>query len=821
MKKHPLLLRFFLFLILPLGIVIGSALFYIVQSLPQVDGQLSVAGLNKPVSISRDQLGIVHIKGETDQDVFFALGYAHAQDRLWQLEFQRRIVQGRLSEVLGKTSVDSDIWFRTLGLYESASKSEQYLSPEAEASLQSYTAGVNAWIDSANVLPPEFIMLDIEPEPWAVRDSLAIVKLFALMLSGNFKKEMSRLVASEFLDQKQMSTIFETYPDNAPVTGSEMPATAATVVTNLLESYLSVENTIVAGGKYIGSNAWVVAPSHTKNGQAIIANDPHLNLQIPSLWYGAKLQGRKINSVGMTLVGLPIVVLGRNQVIAWGGTRMMADNQDLYFEQINSEDSSLYRDGDQWLSFEVRKEKIIVRQDFPAFLRSPLKPIELQVRSTRRGPVISDIHRVFEHPISLRWTALRDRDTSYEALFQLNFADSWDKFKQSLSYHIAPNMNFLYADREGNIGFLGAGQIPIRKNGKGDLPLAGWDSSNHWSGFVPSHQWPQAFNPEQGFIINANNKNVTDEYPYFVSQDWASPARAQRIEQLLREKINQTDSALTVKDMSEIQADTLSLPAKKLLRLVNKLETTDKKQQQALEYLNEWDGNMSRDSVAATIFRVWMKHLRHFIFSDELKANWGELQVSSVLSGVIREVSLDNLYGVLASSDNKWCDDIATVEEETCNEMMNKSLRETIRQLEKLQGGDISNWNWGSVSQSHYIHRPFTNIKLIDTVFDRKAPGSGSIETINLSGTSFQEGEGYLQFMGAGFRQIVALGESSTTHWLMNSTGQSGNIFSKNYDDMVIPFGNVDFVNLEEFWEPSNKTLMLQPAESTSEGLVP
>lgn len=806
-KSRPMLTRFMVFIALPLLILLWYLYSHLIQSLPPTQGQFEIAGIDAPIHIKRDALGIVNIEAKTDSDAFFALGYAHAQDRLWQLEVQKRTTQGRLSEMFGRQSVNMDIWFRTLGLYPSAATAWNGLSDEAKMSLKAYASGINAWIDSKPVWPAEFILLDIEPQHWHVNDSLAYIKLFALNLSGNFRQEIARLLAAQLLTATQMSTVFDHYPVDGPVTAkvTQLPVVEQHKFASLLTLQHSIENDLKNGGRYVGSNAWVVAPQHSQNGQALLANDPHLGLQMPSLWYAASLQGDKLSVSGMTLVGLPLVVFGRNEQISWGGTAMMTDNQDLYFERLKVDDHSVYLANGQWLKFDVRREVIEVRADFPSSMRIPIEAIEIDVRSTRHGPVISDVYRVFDNPVSLRWTALADNDTTYESFFRLNYADDWDSFNAALSYQVAPNLNLLYSDRQGNIGYVGAGQIPMRKKGQGMLPVKGWDDEYQWVGFVSSEQWPSSYNPSKGFIVNANNKVVGDDYPHFISSNWAPPARAERITQLLQQKLTasagQPAQQLSVDDMRDIQADTLSLPAQVLLPQLIKLQPNNEAQQQAIDLLSRWHGDMRYDSQAATLYAVWSRLLKETIFADDLAGAWDKQGQSRSLGRLVAGISNRNLVTILTRQDDtdgfNWCNDINTEVVESCQHSLSKSLDQTIEQLSKLKGNNQHDWQWGEVQHTAYDHLPFSQIKILDGFFARKIGNGGGANTVNVAASSFDETEGYQQTFGAGFRQIIGLSADSTTHMIMNSTGQSGNLLSENYDDMVKPFSEVSFVSMD------------------------
>lgn len=807
-KNHPILIRSIVFILLPLVILLLYFGHYAFQSLPIYQGEAAVSGVKAPINLSRDKNGIVHIQAKSDSDAFFALGYAHAQDRLWQLEVQKRTAQGRLSEIFGKSSLEMDIWFRTLGLYHKAKASWPNLSIEARQSLKAYTNGINAWIDSQNQYPLEFTLLDLTPEHWQVYDSLAYSKLFALNLSKSMSQEITHQLASRQLNQKQMKAIFQTYPTEAPTTVNSINLDNTTGFSQMLNLQRTIEQQLTIGGKFIGSNAWVVAPQNTDNGQAFIANDPHLGLQIPSLWYAATLQGDKLNVSGMTLVGLPLVIFGRNADIAWGGTAMMTDNQDLYIERVNPDDPSSYYAQGQWQPFKISKETFNVRNDFPAAMRGEIEPINVTVRQTLNGPIISDVFDVFDHPVSLRWTALTDKDTTYEAIYKLNYANDWSSFKQALSHQVAPSINYLYIDRQGNIGYLGAGQIPIRQTGNGQVPVPGWTKEHQWIGSVPIEQWPQSYNPKQGFIINANNKPVDDNYPHFISDHWASPARATRITQLIEQKLA-VKGKLNQDDMKVIQADTYSLSAQILLPILTDLSPKNDTQAQAITYLQNWDGDMSADNPASTIFTVWFRFLRNELFSDELTTDWNKPTVDFFLSTAIAQITTSGVYDALTKNKPNFCDDVTLTEIKSCEQILHRSLDKTLERLNRLLGSDMSDWRWAQLQSSLYRHYPFSDTKLLNIVFERQFESQGDENTVNVSSSSFIKSQGYLATFGAGFRQIIGLSPQQTSHVIMNSTGQSGNLLSEHYDDMIKPFAQVLFYNIGDKQENMQELTLL------------
>lgn len=786
-KSYPLLSRFLLFVVIPLAAALIACFLYLRGSLPAADGRVIKAGVSQPVELTRDENGVAVIDARTDRDAFFAIGFAHAQDRMWQLEMERRTAAGRLSEVFGRSAVPQDAWMRALGLYEAAEQSWSRLSPEARASLTAYAAGVNAWLAQGQVLPPEFIALGVRPEPWREVDSLAWSKVFALNLANNMWNETSNMIASQHLSREQMVDLlgYSQSDLSAAAAGGLMSEKTAA---GLLAFRAGLEGGLKIGGRYVGSNAWVVSGRLMQGGQAALANDPHLGVQMPSPWYVARLKGDRLNVSGMTLVGLPVVIFGRNDDIAWGGTSMMADVQDLYLEQPNPADPSQYRHGDGWAGFQVRSEAINVRAEFPASLRARVEPVRIQFRRTLDGPVISDIIGAYDQPVALRWTALDPDDVSYESFLRVNYARDWDSFKESFRTYVAPALNMLYADKSNNIGSLGVGRIPVRAKGEGRLPVPAWTNEYGWRGYIPFKDWPQRFNPEEGYIVSANHRVVGPDYPYFISADWAPPNRARRIEQLLQEKVSGGEP-IPLEHFGRMQGDTVDLSVRGLLDHLKRVSPNSEEQREALGYLQNWDGNMSRDSQGAAIFFVWARHLREEVFSTALKDTWNKQRQSAELERVVSATSYDQLLHALTEQPSAWCGAAGG----SCAPLLSRSLDTTIGELKKLRGSGMDSWRWGDIHHTLYAHMPFSEVTWLDSVFERKIPSGGSPDTINVANAVYQRATGYDQTLSAGFRQIIQVGGDSTRHMYMNSTGQSGNVLSPHYDDMVKPFRDVQY----------------------------
>lgn len=804
-RSYPLASRLTVAVALPL---LAAAIWGWTQlraSLP-AEGELRLQkGVIAATFIRRDVQGVPHIRASNNHDAFFAVGYAHAQDRLWQLELQRRMAQGRLSEVFGEDSIDTDAWFRTLGLQASTASAWDALSPDARQSLTAYAAGINVWLAEGHPLPVEFRALGVTPEPWTERDSLAWVKMFALDLGGNFDREMRHYIARQSMDDARIATFFPEYPVGAPttVTGPSVPPTAS--LSAMLDTHRNLQRDFGLSAPGTGSNAWVVSGRHTDNGAALLANDPHLGLRIPSLWYAISIDAPGIKVSGMGLVGLPLAVLGRNDHIAWGGTNMMADAQDLFFERADADGIRYEADG-QWLTFDKRIESIHVKPKFPQALRKRYQPVRITVRGTRHGPVISDRYGVFDRPVALRWTALDPDDTSYEAFYRMNLARNWPEFTAALRMHVAPAMNMVYADREGNIGYLAAGRIPLRKRGEGVLPSPGWNSDWGWSGYVPPQAWPSTFNPPSGYIVTANNKVVDDGYPYFISHDWAPPARAERIEQLLRTAIT-SKKPLSLDSMRTMQGDTRDLSAGRLMAYLRERLPRGGHRDTAAGHLRGWNGDMAADSVPATLFHAWMRHVRQQLFSAQLRADWKQGTTSDMLSNLADRVEYDELLAILRDKRGGWCAKPAY-----CDALLARALDAALWELYKRNGDwSMESWRWLDNQATRYAHMPFSQSKALGPIFERRIGNGGSPNSINVAASLHQGSEGYLQTFGPGFRQVFALDQAGIRHFYINSTGQSGNLFSTHYDDMIEDFRNLRHYPLAASYDTRGS----QPASAT------
>ena len=807
---HPLAIRVVGVVILPIVAATALSFVYLRRSLPETNRQEIVTRVSTRVDLVRDQNGVAIIEARRDRDAFFAIGFAHAQDRLWQMEIQRRTAAGRLAEVLGEESVRQDAWMRTLGLYDVAQSSWDGLSDEARAALTAYADGVNAWLEQATVLPPEFMALGVRPEPWREVDSLAWSKVFALGLANNMWKEAANLVACDYLTADQLADLMSGDQGPPPCSAPPGEGTDGAKLASLLVVQRNLQEQLKIGGPHVGSNAWVVSGALMQGGGATVANDTHLAIQLPSLWYAARLKGDRLDVAGMTLVGLPVVIFGRNRDVAWGGAVLPADVQDLYLEQTHPQDPTRYRHGDQWLPFTTRFETIRVKAAFPASLRPPEPPKVLRVRSTVDGPLISDAITGFDQPVALRWTALEPGDQSFESFFRAGYATDWQTFQEAFRSYVAPALTLVYADRQNNIASLGIGRVPIRAKGNGRLPMPGWTTEYRWTGSIPFDQMPKQLNPPAGFIVSANQRSVGQEYPYFLSSDWAEPNRANRIAELLTAKSGKRQ-LLSVDDMARMQEDTVDVSVRALLaHLRQHVTPTRPEQQEPLRVLGEWNGDMAKDSQAASIFFVWMRHLRDRLFGDVLREYWNRSTHSTALNNLVEGASHDQILTALTTHQATWCRQRPATGAERCAAVLSQSLDEAIGELTKLRGGRVASWKWGDLHEARYTHLPFSQVNLLAPIFERTISTGGSPNTINVANAIYAHDERYTQTVGAAFRQIVQM-RAPIEHRFINSTGQSGNPLSGHYADMVRPFHEAGYRTLPESATGSDARIILTP----------
>ncbi|MFN8490176.1 MAG: penicillin acylase family protein [Caldilineaceae bacterium] len=767
--------RILVVLLVLLVLVLAGGWLYLRTSLPQTTGALKLEGPNGAIDIVRDKDGVPHIFATTDHDAYFALGYVHAQDRLWQMEFQRRVGAGHLSEVLGEATLDTDKFLRTLGVYRAAEAAWPALRPESQAALQAYTDGINAWLSQRHTLPPEFLILGFTPERWTTTDSLVWAKMMAWDLAGDYKLELLRARLIQAIGLERTMQLMPIYPKNGLTilaSAQVAPATADA----LLHLDDVVHASLQLGGLDIGSNNWVVAGSRTASGKPLLANDPHLGSRIPSIWYLAELQGDKLHVTGATLPGLPGVVIGHNERIAWGVTNLGADVQDLYIEHINPADPNQYEVEGRWENMGI--------VDDPIYIKGKGKPIRWAARSTRHGPLISDVTDTAT-PMALRWTALDPSDTTFDTFLGINYAANWEEFHNAFRTFFGPSQNFIYADIDGNIGYIGPGRIPIRAaDDAGLLPVSGWDSRHEWNGWIPFDKLPQTYNPSNGYIVTANNRVVDEKYPYVLSNDWAPPFRAQRIADLIQQ-MSSGGEKLSVASMQAIQADQTSAQVQVLLPLLLKIEPVGDREKQAFTYLQAWKGDTGRDSIATTIYETWFIYLGRAMFADDLRGDLYKEMADRSHPLFLTDVMAD------PDKNAAWCDNVLTAPVETCADTARQALDDVLDALTQRLGKNMSQWQWGKVHITQYPHSPFSQVPVLNWLFDRSIANGGDKYTINVAPVDLSNL--YNQATVPSYRQIVDLADLAKSVF-MHTTGQSGNPLSAHYADLIERHRDVQYL---------------------------
>jgi penicillin G amidase len=764
---------------------------YVQRAMPVTDGTLDLPGAQAPIRIERDAHGIPTIRASSPHDAYFGLGVVHAQDRLWQLETHRRIGSGRLAEAFGEAALGTDRFLRALGVRRAAEAQWAQASPASRAALTAYAAGINAVLSRAlRARPPEFLVLGLQPEPWTPVDSMAWGIMMAWDLGGNWRSELNRLQLSATLPVARIDELLPPYPGEAPLPVRDYAALYRELGLHPQKKQLSwqqlPEQAPRSGVEGVGSNNWVLAGSHTRSGKPLLANDPHLHISSPALWYFARLQAPGLDVAGATMPGTPIVVLGQNARVAWGFTNTAPDVQDLYLEAVDRADPTRYRTPDGTAVFETRTERIAVKG----------KPdVTLTVRSTRHGPVISDAGTLPEathngHVLALRWTALdADSDTVAVGL-QMMQATTVRDFVSATAAWVAPMQNMVVADADGAIGFVAAGRVPLRKPDNdlyGLAPAPGWDARYDWAGWVPATETPRAFDPARGWIATANHRITAPGYPHFITSEWASPYRQQRIEQLL-----DAQPRHAIEDLARIQADTTSLAAQRLLPWLRKAAPDHALAAAAQQQLEGFDGTMAADRAAPLIHWAWLHQLRRLLLADEIGADLFDRRFANTSF-------VDTVAGILERDDAWWCDDKTTPAVETCAQLNTRAMAAALDELSARFGPDPAAWRWGAAHIAQAEHRPFSRVPVLARWFELRTPVGGDTFTVNVSRVLLRAdvatGARYQSDHAPSLRALYDLGDRSQSR-VMHSSGQSGLVFASGYRDFLQPWAAVQYLPL-------------------------
>ena len=762
-------------LVLALG---AAGWIWLRQSLPQLDGEARVKGLSGAVEIVRDKEGVPHIRAANERDGWFAVGYVHAQDRLWQMEFQRRIAQGRLSEFLGERSYDVDRLMRTLGIARKAERIAARLDPDTRANLEAYAAGVNAFLDEGHVLPVEFHAMRVTPERWRPADTIGWLLIMSWDLSGNWRTELARLRFIAKIGVDRTEQILPPYPGDPPWKLPDLKS--------LYASLDSAAGALLAAfplpGESIGSNNWAVSGARSETGKPLLANDPHLGLQAPSLWYFAHVATPQGNVIGGTLPGVPFVVLGRNDTMAWAFTTTNGDTQDLFVERVAPDDPGSYLTPAGTAKFETREEAIRVGSE----------ERRIRVRSTRHGPVISDAVKVAgeaappKHVLALQWAALvGDDDPSARAGFALNRARNRDELMEGLRHVVAPQQNVVFADREGHIEFVAPARVPVRRadnEAMGRVPVPGWDAKYDWQGFLAFEDLPDVRDPPDGSIVTANHKITPPGYKPFLSIDWFPPYRAERIEELLAQRPKHT-----LESFARIQADTLSRLARDLLPIANAAKPEKEEGRRAQAMLAGWQGDMTVDSAAPLVFDAWYRELTRLVYADELgdmfRESW-DMRAQFMISVMKGEPGYAD-----------WCDDVRTPDRESCATLAARAFDFAAEDLAK-RFGDPQRWRWGRAHFAAGDHRPFGFVPLLSRLFNVSPPTPGDSYSVDVGHIFIRDDERpFANRHAPSMRAIYDLADLDRSLFI-HSTGQSGNVLSPWYSNFAERWAKVEYIRI-------------------------
>lgn len=757
-------------------IIIGAGIvtWLVRRAWPQLDGTLTLTGLEQPVEIKRDMWGIPQIYAQTEHDLFFAQGYIHAQDRLWQMEFNRRGSSGRLSEVVGKSTSRIDYYYRNLRLRATAEQIWENLDDESRAILQAYSDGVTAYIeDNGNKLPIEFTILGFKPEPWTPIDTLSWGNLMSTYLSSNSDMEFLRAQMIADVGEDVMNELLPAAADGRYISmppGVNEYAGLRDVDITTMTGLKDIMGTPTEG---VGSNSWVVAGSRTESGSPILENDIHIGLTLPSIWYAVGLHGGRFDTVGYGLAGIPGVISGHNQHIAWGITNLGPDTQDFYLLKLDDpENPTQYEYDGEWRDLEVIHESVIIKNN---------DPLDITLYMTHDGPIMAGtLGKEDVDPVALHWTLYNGDNQLFKSIIQLDLAQNWDEFRSALALWDLPGQNMLYADREGNIGFQVAGKVPIRAEGHmGDVPIPGWTSDYEWVGYIPYDELPSAFNPPSGFIVNANSRSAATDYPYRLTDSYSPPYRAERIIDLIEEK-----TPVTVTDMHDIMMDTNSPTAPLLLPYLEKQEPENSLQAQALQIVQDWDMQSETDQVGASIYEAWHLALLKNIISDDLGE---ELTTEYITGQYLRHATqhVPFLIHVMEENDTRWLDDQTTEQVETRDDIVQRSFEDALAWLTENYGDDLTKWEWGNVHTGTFPEQPFGLIPngLVKAIFNSDTyPIRGSNLSVHANGFSW--GNPFQVWVITNAQQVIDLSDFDQSI-MMLSTGQNGTLFNKHREDLI------------------------------------
>jgi penicillin amidase len=773
--------------------------YFLSRSLPDYDEDFVLPGLTAPVEIVRDNADVPHIFGQTDEDVFFALGFAHAQDRLWQMTMLRRTAQGRLSEIFGEQTLGVDEMMRRLDLYELSLQSVAAQDAPTKAALEAYSKGVNAWISQVNLGArgrgaPEFFFFEPTIDAWAPADSISIIKLMAVQLTSKLESEVLRAQVSLALDPARLADILPDDPGQAviglPQFSEVMPGLMGG--REKLTDFAMIDDPIspFKSRDFAGaSNAWVAAPFRSAAGGSLMANDPHLGLTAPSIWYLARLQLQSGDVIGGTIPGIPAILVGRSEMLGWGLTTAGVDDQDAIIERINPENPQQYLTAEGPKDFLTRKTIVQIKD---------ASSVTLTLRWSESGPIMPGTFRNLgsvtpaNHVAALQWTALSGQDTSMSAAIGIMKAHSVDEAIVAGEAHVAPAQNLMLADANG-IGFQMIGKMPMRDaqhRTKGRMPAPGWEGANRWLGTLPYADNPRDVSPPSGLIGNTNNKTVDRPFPQHVSYDWGDTERIQRFLALMKERnIHTRDSFI------EAQLDTVSPTMRNLLPLIGAdlwftgaptaEGTPERQRQQALDLLAQWNGEMNEHLPEPLIAEAWLRALQKRLAADEL----GPLITDFIHP---EPVFIERVFRNVAGA-SVWCDVVQSAPTETCTDIARFALDDALIDLSARYGPNLESWRWGDAHQAAHNHPVLGEVPFLKYFVNIRQSTSGGDTTL-MRGRTKGTGENPYENVHAGaYRGVYDFADPDSSVFII-STGQSGHPLSRHYDDLSVLWRTGEYI---------------------------
>ncbi|PIB24765.1 penicillin acylase [Amylibacter kogurei] len=780
------LTRLFLLLcVLGLG-AMAIAYYFASRSIPDFNQNYTVDGLSGPIEIVRDNHSVPHIFAQNDPDVYYGLGFSHAQDRLWQMLILRRTAQGRLSEILGEQTLSVDEFVRRLDIYNLSSASFQYQTDETKTALKSYSDGVNAWLkvvqsDALGRGAPELFLFSPQIAPWTPTDSLAVMRVMALQISNNLQDEILRAKAALTVGNERMRDLMPDSPNDAVMALPEY----ASLFENPPRSFSPqpTQHALhpIKPREFAGaSNAWAADGSRAARKAPLLATDPHLGLSAPSIWMLARMEFSDGGVIGATIPGLPFIVSGRSDDLAWGLTTTYLDDLDVYVEKLNPANSDEYLTPNGYKPF-IKKRVIVDIKDQLG------KTIDM--RWTENGPVIPsdsfDLGAItpIGHVTSINWTALREQDQSVSAGIRLMRSKSIAAARNAVSMHHAPGQNLILADKN-SVALQVVGHMPKRDPNHaslGRIPSQGWLIQNRWLGDFPFSENPNSVNPASGVVANTNNKITDEKFPKHVGHNWGDTQRIKRLTKLLNaRKVHTRDSFM------EAQLDPVSYTARSLLTLIGRelwfkgepaaSGTVERQRQIALELLSSWNGEMDQHVPEPLIYTAWLRNLQQRLIADDL----GPLSKEFYK---VQPVFIERVFRDIDGA-SKWCDILPSSEIETCVDIARIALDAALLELSEQYGSSIDSWRWGQAHQAKHDHQVLGNIPLLSWFVNIRQDTPGGDNTLLRARTAGKGAEPYANVHAAGFRALVDFADPESSLYII-STGQSGHFLSRHYDDLA------------------------------------